>query len=117
MFGDNRVAVLIPAYNEEESVAKVIGDIPEEIADEIIVIDNASTDKTKDRALSAGAKVVNEPKRGYGAACLRGISSIKQADIVVILDADYSDYPEQIVRLLKPITDESCDFVLGSRIR
>lgn len=116
MFGKNRVVVLIPAYNEEQSVAKVIGDIPGEIADEIIVIDNASTDNTKQRALAAGAKVIEEPKRGYGAACLRGIANIKETDIVVILDADYSDYPGQIVRLLKPITDENYDFVLGSRI-
>jgi hypothetical protein len=111
-----RVSVLIPAFNEAKSIAQVIKEIPSGIADEIIVIDNGSADKTREQAVKNGAIVVEEGHRGYGAACLKGLSIINYTDIVVILDADHSDYPEQMVRLLQPILDNQADFVLGSRI-
>lgn len=116
MFYGHKITVIIPALNEEESLPKVIDDIPKDIVDEIIVVDNGSLDNTISVAEKCGAKVVIEKKRGYGAACLKGLASLKNTDIVVILDADYSDYPGQIERLLAPIVKKDADFVIGSRI-
>tara|TARA_B100000768_G_scaffold158153_1_gene156567 strand:+ start:229 stop:927 length:699 start_codon:yes stop_codon:yes gene_type:complete len=116
------IKVIIPAYNEEKSIAKVINDIPS-IVDEIIVISNNSTDKTEVNAAKAGASVLKEPKKGYGYACLQGmeyISNLKtsqQPDIIVFLDGDYSDYPEQLKELVAPIIDDNIDFVIGSRVK
>jgi glycosyltransferase involved in cell wall biosynthesis len=107
---------LIPAFNEEKSIAQVIKELPREIVDEIVVVDNASTDATPEIALRNGAKVVKEPHRGYGAACLKGLASIENTDIVVILDGDHSDYPDQIIRLVEPIVAGDADFVIGSRV-
>jgi len=107
---------LIPAFNEEKSIAQVIKELPKDIVDEIVVVDNASTDATQEIALRNGAKVVEEPHRGYGAACLKGLESIDNAVIVVIIDGDHSDYPEQITRLLEPIASGNADFVIGSRV-
>ena len=116
MLNNQRISLLIPAFNEEKSIAQVINELPLGIVDEIVVVDNASTDATKEVALQSGAKVVEEPRRGYGAACLRGLANINNTDIVVILDGDYSDYPEQITRLLEPIAAGNADFVIGSRV-
>jgi len=116
MLNNKRVSVLIPAFNEEKSIAQVIKDLPKDIVDEIVVVDNASTDATQEIALRNGAKVVKESHRGYGAACLKGLESVNHTDIVVIIDGDHSDYPEQITRLLEPIVSGNADFVIGSRI-
>lgn len=116
MFNNKRISVLIPAFNEEKSIAQVIKELPKGIVDEIVVIDNGSTDSTREVVLGQGAKVLEERRRGYGSACLKGLENIGKTDIVVILDGDHSDYPEQITRLLQPITDGKADFVIGSRI-
>lgn len=109
--------VIIPAFNEANSVGKVIRDIPKELVKEIIVVNNNSNDHTAKSALEAGATVLHEPRQGYGYACLKGIEYLKekQVDIVVFLDADYSDYPEQIAELIAPINQNNFDFVIGSR--
>lgn len=112
------VDVIIPAFNEERSIAKVIKDIPQWVR-EIIVCNNASTDNTKTTASEAGATVVDQPIPGYGIACLKGLEHIDQKDIhpeiVVFLDGDYSDYPEQMEMLIKPIVEDEHDLVIGSR--
>ena len=111
--------VIIPAFNEEGSIAKVIQDIPESIVRDIIVCNNGSTDATKSQALKHGATVVDEVSPGYGSACLKGISYIKtkdvKPDIVVFLDGDYSDYPEEMTKLISPISSGEADMVIGSR--
>jgi len=110
------ISVIIPAYNEENSIGRVLNDLPQEKLKEIIVVNNASTDKTAEVARINGAKVVEERRRGYGAACLRGISEVSGSDIVVFIDGDYSDYPEELDQLIKPIIENRADFVLGSRM-
>jgi glycosyltransferase involved in cell wall biosynthesis len=112
------IAVIIPAFNEEKSIAKVIKAIPTDLVSEVIVVNNNSTDNTAEEAAEAGALVLSEPMQGYGAACLRGIdySKSKDFDIIVFLDGDYSDHPEEMVHLVKPIENEDYDFVLGSRV-
>ena len=114
-----RVVVIIPAYNEESAIAKVVGDIPGDVADEIVVVDNASDDATAHVARAAGATVLEESSRGYGFACLRGIEHARrrQAETVVFLDGDYSDFPEQMRRLVAPIRNGESDLVVGSRTR
>ncbi len=111
--------VIIPALNEEESIAKVIADIPAGIVREIIVVDNGSTDNTKEVAKQAGATVLIEPLRGYGAACLKGIGYAKDTapdtEIIVFLDADYSDHPEEMPAVMAPIIEDDMDMVIGSR--
>lgn len=113
------VDVIIPAYNEEQSIKKVIEDIPGELVRKILVCNNGSRDKTKERALQSGAIVVDEPRSGYGSACLAGISYIKSAgappDVIVFLDGDYSDYPDQMAELIDPIVLQNMDLVIGSR--
>lgn len=111
-----KISVILPAYNEEGSISLVLNDLPRDILLEIIVVDNNSTDDTARVASDLGAKVVREKRQGYGAACLKGISHLSDPDIVVFLDADYSDYPEEITQLVQPIIDEKMDFVLGSRM-
>ena len=110
------ISVIIPAYNEENSIGRVLNDLPQDKLKEIIVVNNASTDNTAEVARINGAKVVEESCRGYGAACLRGISVVSDSDIVVFVDGDYSDYPEELDQLIKPITENRADFVLGSRM-
>ena len=110
--------VIIPAFNEARAIAQVIGDVPDTV-DEVVVVNNASTDETEDNARAAGATVLTEPKRGYGNACLRGIAHARarRPEVVVFLDGDYSDHPDEMTRLLAPIETGEADFVVGSRIR
>ena len=114
------IKVIIPAYNEQDSIANVVNDIPK-IVDEIIVISNNSTDNTAINAKNAGATVLHERKKGYGHACLKGLEYIanqkEQTEIVVFLDGDYSDYPAQLSELIAPIINENIDFVLGARVK
>ena len=112
------IFAIIPAFNEEKSIAKVINEIPSDIVNEIIVVDNNSTDNTAFVAREAGATVLYEAFQGYGAACLKGIeyAKSKKCEIVVFLDGDYSDYPKEISFLLNPIINDNFDFVIGSRI-
>ncbi|MEM6844905.1 MAG: glycosyltransferase family 2 protein [Bacteroidota bacterium] len=111
--------VIIPAFNEQNSVGKVIRDIPKEWVSEIVVVNNNSNDNTVRVAKEAGATVLEEPEQGYGNACLKGIAYISQQiekpHIVVFMDADYSDYPEELPKLVQPIIDEKADMVIGSR--
>jgi len=116
MLQGQTIAVVIPTLNEEQAIAHVIGDIPNWV-DEIIVADNASQDRTRTIARSLGAQVVVEPDRGYGAACQRGIRAINGSDIIVFLDGDYSDYPQDMHILVQPIVNDEVDLVIGSRIK
>ncbi|MAN29478.1 MULTISPECIES: glycosyltransferase family 2 protein [Mesonia] len=114
-----RIKVIIPAFNEEDSIALVIKDIPE-VVDEVIVVSNNSTDKTEENARKAGAKVLTETRKGYGYACLKGMEYVahqaEKPDIIVFLDGDYSDYPEQLTKIIQPILQEDIDFVIGARV-
>ncbi len=118
----DHVWVIIPALNEQASLPLVLGDMPQ--VGRVIVVDNGSTDDTAAVAEAAGAKVVSEPRRGYGVACLRGMQAIvdciergaEAPEIVVFLDADYSDHSDQLPKLIAPITSGQADFVLGSRL-
>ncbi|MDX1477575.1 MAG: glycosyltransferase family 2 protein [Saprospiraceae bacterium] len=117
----HRIDVIIPAFNEENGVERVIMDIPRELVREIVVCNNASTDQTARNARNAGATVVEQAARGYGNACLAGIGYLAakpaedQPDLVVFIDADYSDYPEQLPAVVRPIVEEDYDLVIGSR--
>jgi len=114
------IDVIIPAFNEEKSIGKVISEIPSSWVRNVIVANNNSTDNTKAVAQNAGAVVVDQPKQGYGYACLKAMEYIgaqdQQPDIVVFLDGDYSDYPEELVQLVQPILHENVDMVIGSRV-
>ncbi len=112
------IVVIIPAYNEELSIGKVVSSIPRKVVNEIIVVNNNSNDNTAEKARAAGATVLNEAFQGYGAACLTGIEYLKNknVDTIVFIDGDYSDYPEEINLLVEPIIDGKYDFVIGSRI-
>lgn len=109
------VTVIIPALNEEQAIASVLGDIPDWV-DEIIVADNGSSDRTTAIASLAGAKVVIEHQLGYGAACQRGLAATGKTDVIVFLDGDYSDYPDDMTLLVDPIAKSDVDLVIGSRI-
>ena len=114
------IDVIIPVQNEEASIRKVIEEIPKDLVRHIIVCNNGSTDQTRDRALDSGAHVEDEPRSGYGRACLAGMAYIDKLkinpDIVVFLDGDYSDYPEHMAELVRPISNEDYDMVIGSRV-
>ena len=114
------IKVIIPAFNEERAIAKVIAEIPSSVA-EVIVVSNNSTDNTAQNAQNAGATVLFEPRRGYGYACLKGLQYLAQSevkpDIVVFLDGDYSDYPEELTKLIAPIVENNVDFVIGARTK
>ncbi|MEM7621464.1 MAG: glycosyltransferase family 2 protein [Pseudomonadota bacterium] len=110
------IGVLIPALNEEQAIGKVISAIPGWV-DKIIVVDNGSRDQTAEIAQDYGVYVVHEPIRGYGRACQRGLQELQHIDVIVFLDGDYSDYPEQMDLLVDPIVDGDYDFVIGSRIK
>lgn len=111
------IAVVIPALNEEESIARVVREVVEQNPDEIIVVDNGSSDRTAEVARQAGAWVVSEPRRGYGRACRCGVQAAKEADVLVFLDGDGSDCAYQMPLLLQPVRAGEYDLVLGSRIR
>jgi glycosyltransferase involved in cell wall biosynthesis len=117
MIDDKRIVVIIPAYNEEESLPLVLANIPK-FVDEVIVANNGSTDNTYEVAKKTGATVVNEEGKGYGAACLKAMEKIKDEkfDIVVFLDGDYSDYPEEMNLVIEPIVKDDYDLVIGSRM-
>ncbi len=111
-----KISVIIPAYNEEESIPRVLSDLPKDRLHQIIVVDNHSTDRTSEVARENGATVVYEKRRGYGQACLSGMAALDNPDIVVFLDGDYSDFPEEIDLLLEPILKGEADFTVGSRM-
>lgn len=118
MWYGKKILVIIPALNEEEALPLVIRDIPEDIVDEIIVVDNGSTDRTLSVARENGATALKEDRRGYGYACLKGIEYAKEKtpDIVVFLDGDHSDYPEEMIYIIKPIIEDGYDMIVGSRV-
>ena len=113
------IDIIIPAYNEEKSILHVINDIPKDWVRDIIVCNNASTDKTAEVAKAHGATVVNQPLKGYGNACLAGMAYVAaktvKPDIIVFLDGDYSDHPEELPLVVAPITEGVADMVIGSR--
>lgn len=111
-----RISVIIPVLNEEHALAHVLAEIPVDLVHDIVVVDNGSTDHSAAVALAGGARVVDESRRGYGAACLRGVAATKDADILVFLDGDHSDYPADMDKLLQPILDGSVEMVIGSRM-
>ncbi|MEM7086633.1 MAG: glycosyltransferase family 2 protein [Bacteroidota bacterium] len=122
------IKVIIPAFNEADSIGKVIADIPT-VVSEVIVVSNNSTDTTETVARQAGATVLSEPRKGYGYACLKGMEYLATSSsfgnnaatesnatpIVVFLDGDYSDYPEELTEIVKPIVEDNIDFVIGAR--
>ncbi|GAA4888357.1 glycosyltransferase family 2 protein [Flaviramulus aquimarinus] len=115
-----KIKVIIPAFNEADSITHVISDIPKTV-DEIIVVSNNSTDDTEINAKKAGATVLTEINKGYGYACLKGMQHIasqtEKPDIVVFLDGDYSDYPEELTKIVTPILNDNIDFVIGARVK
>ncbi len=110
------IAVVIPALDEEAAIGHVVREIPRELVEEIVVVDNGSTDRTAEVARAAGATVIREPMRGYGAACLAGAMAVQDADILVFLDGDRSDDPSEMPVVLRPILEGRADLVIGSRI-
>jgi glycosyltransferase involved in cell wall biosynthesis len=111
-----RVSVVIPTHNEAQSIGRVLADLPADIVTEVLVVDSNSTDGTPEIASKMGARVLHEPRRGYGRACLTGLAETSSPDIVVFLDGDYSDRPAELPLLLAPILDKSADITLGSRL-
>ncbi|MDH4034209.1 MAG: glycosyltransferase family 2 protein, partial [candidate division Zixibacteria bacterium] len=111
-----KVVAIIPALNEEASIGKVIADLPDMVGC-IIVCDNGCTDRTAQIAQDAGAKVVTEPERGYGAACLKAVAAVPgDTDILLFIDGDYSDYPQEAIDIINPIVEGEADMVIGSRM-
>lgn len=111
-----RVSVIIPVFNEQDAITRVIGDLPRAMIEEIIVVDNGSTDKTAELAKRAGARVVTESRKGYGSACLKGIASADRPDIIAFIDGDYSDHPDEMPSVLAPILENRADLTIGSRV-
>ena len=111
-----RVSVVIPTYNEAGSIARVLDEIPSSLVTEVLVVDAGSTDGTREIAAAHGARVILEPRRGYGRACLTGLAAADAPDTVVFLDGDYSDRPRELGRLIEPIREGAADVVLGSRL-
>ncbi len=113
-----QIALIIPAFNEEKSIGQVLSEVPE-LVYETVVVDNNSTDRTAEVARAAGATVLHEPQKGYGHACLKGINYLSQKsktpDVVVFMDGDYSDYPEELPRVVAPILEDGMDLVIGAR--
>lgn len=111
-----RVSVIIPTHNEAQAIGRVLADLPSDFVTEVIVVDTDSTDGTPDLARAMGARVIREPRRGYGRACLTGLESTQNADVVVFLDGDYSDRPSELPLILAPILEGRADITLGSRV-
>ena len=111
-----RVSVVIPTYNEALSIARVLDEIPASLVTEVLVVDAASTDGTREIAAARGARIIIEARRGYGRACLTGLAAANAPDTVVFLDGDYSDRPRELGRLIDPIREGEADIVLGSRL-
>jgi glycosyltransferase involved in cell wall biosynthesis len=111
-----RVSVVIPTHNEAQSIGRVLAELPAEIVTEVLVVDSNSTDGTPEIASKMGARVLPEPRRGYGRACLIGLAAANNPDVVVFLDGDYSDRPDELPLLLNPIIDGRADITLGSRL-
>ena len=112
-----RVSVIIPTHNEAQSIALVLADLPSHLTTEVIVVDSNSSDGTPEIAAGAGARVIQEPRRGYGQACLTGLAAADSPDVVVFLDGDYSDRPSELPILLAPIIEGRADITLGSRLQ
>jgi len=111
------VSVIIPTHNEAQAIERVLADIPSDLATEVIVVDSNSKDGTPEIAARMGARVVQEPRRGYGRACLTGMAASNSPDVVVFLDGDYSDRPSELPILLAPIIERRADITLGSRLQ
>jgi glycosyltransferase involved in cell wall biosynthesis len=111
-----RVSVIIPTHNEAQAIGRVLADLPSDLITEVIVVDSNSTDGTPEIAAGMGARVIQEPRRGYGQACLTGLATANSPDIVVFLDGDYSDRPSELPILLDPIIQGDADITLGSRL-
>ena len=110
------MSVIIPTHNEAQAIGRVLADLPSDLVSEVIVVDSNSTDGTPEMAAKLGARVVHEPRRGYGRACLTGLAIADAPDVVVFLDGDYSDRPAELAQILAPITDGRADITLGSRL-
>jgi len=119
MIQKRTIDVVIPAFNEQESIVHILKDMPMDWVREVVVVNNNSTDDTVKRASGNGATVLDEPRQGYGYACLKGIDYLKnktdQPDIIVFMDADYSDHPEELALVVQPIVERNMDMVIGSR--
>jgi len=111
-----RVSVIIPTHNEAQAIERVLADLPSDLTTEVIVVDSNSNDGTPEIAARMGARVVQEPRRGYGRACLTGLATANSPDVVVFLDGDYSDRPSELPILLAPIIEGRADITLGSRL-
>jgi glycosyltransferase involved in cell wall biosynthesis len=112
-----RVSVIIPTHNEAQAIELVLADLPSDLTTEVIVVDSNSNDGTAEIAARLGARVIKEPRRGYGRACLTGLAEAKSPDVVVFLDGDYSDRPSELPILLAPIVEGRADITLGSRLK
>ena len=111
-----RVSVIIPTRNEAQAIGRVLADLPSHLVTEVIVVDSNSTDGTPDLARRMGAQIIQEPRRGYGRACLTGLANTENPEVVVFLDGDYSDRPSELPILLAPIIEGRADITLGSRL-
>ena len=118
MLNNKKIAVIIPVLNEEKTLPLVVNDISRDLVDEILVVDNGSSDRTPEVAEELGVTLLHESKRGYGYPCLRGIEYLKERhpDIVVFLDGNYSDHPDEIIRIVEPVAEDNYDLVCGSRV-
>jgi glycosyltransferase involved in cell wall biosynthesis len=112
-----RVSVIIPTHNEAQAIERVLADLPSDLATEVIVVDSNSNDGTPEIAAKLGARVLREPRRGYGRACLTGLAATTSPDVVVFLDGDYSDRPSELPILLAPIIGGRADITVGSRLK
>jgi glycosyltransferase involved in cell wall biosynthesis len=110
------VSVIIPTYNEAQAIGRVLADLPSDLATEVIVVDSNSSDGTPEIAAKMGARVVKEPRRGYGRACLTGLANANNPEVIVFLDGDYSDRPSELPILLAPIIEGRADITVGSRL-
>jgi len=111
-----KVSVIIPTHNEAQAIGRVLADLPSHLATEVIVVDSNSSDGTAEIATQLGARVVKEPRRGYGRACLTGLANANSPDVIVFLDGDYSDRPSELPILLAPIIEGRADITIGSRL-